>query len=87
MMAKPIDVFCLTAGSNENLPPLKNKAWSDYHLTAQEWKLVKLVHNCLKVTVNLSETNGSLTCVRLLLIAIMSSRTRSWRLARGYYLC
>jgi hypothetical protein len=46
---KPVNYFCLTADSNENLPPLKNKKWSDYHLSPSEWKLVKLVHNCLKV--------------------------------------
>ena len=50
MIEKPIDVFCLTADSNEGLPPLKNKSWSDYRLTTPEWKLVKLVYKCLKVT-------------------------------------
>jgi hypothetical protein len=47
---KPVDYFCLTADSNEDLPPLQNKSWSDYCLTHPEWKLIKLVHKCLKVT-------------------------------------
>ena len=46
---KPIDYFCLTADSNDDLPPLQKKSWSDYRLSTSEWKLVKLVHNCLKV--------------------------------------
>jgi hypothetical protein len=46
---KPIDYFCLTADSNEKLPPLQKKLWSDYKLSPSEWKLVRLVHNCLKV--------------------------------------
>src|SRR5260221_3661569 len=48
---KPVDYFCLTADSNEELPPLQNKVWSDYRLTTPEWKLIGLVHKCLKVTV------------------------------------
>jgi hypothetical protein len=87
MIEKPIDVFCFTVDSNDDLPPLKDKSWKDYHLTAQEWKLVKLVHNCLKVTVYLSDTIGLLSCVRLLPIAITSSRTRSSQLAGGYSQC
>ena len=45
-----INVFRLTADSNEGVPPLKNKSWLDNHLTTPEWKLVKLVYKCLKVT-------------------------------------
>ena len=44
-----IDYFCITADTNEDLPALNNKLWADYRLTAPEWKLVKLVHRCLKV--------------------------------------
>jgi len=50
IIEKPINAFCLTANSNEGLTPLKNKSWSDYRLTTPEWKLIKLVHKCLKVT-------------------------------------
>ena len=47
--SKAIDYFCLAADTNEDLPPLINKVWADYRLTPSEWKLVKLVHHCLKV--------------------------------------
>jgi len=50
---KPVDYFCLTADSNEDLPPLQNKLWSDYRLTTPEWKLIGLVHKCLKVRIGL----------------------------------
>ncbi|KIL69004.1 hypothetical protein M378DRAFT_8428 [Amanita muscaria Koide BX008] len=49
VVQKAINYFCLTADANEDLAPLKNKSWSDYHLTTAEWKLIKLVHHCLKV--------------------------------------
>ena len=47
---KAIDYFCITVDANEDLPPLVDKSWSDYRLQPAEWKLVKLVHNCLKVS-------------------------------------
>ena len=50
IMLQAIDYFCLTMDSNEDLPPLKDKSWSDYQLQGKEWKLIKLVHNCLKVS-------------------------------------
>jgi hypothetical protein len=46
---KAIDYFCLAADTNDDLPPLQKKKWSDYWLVATEWKLVKLVHHCLEV--------------------------------------
>ena len=46
-----IDYFCVTADTNEDLPPLKNKLWSSYRLQGGEWKLIKMVYNCLKVRV------------------------------------
>ena len=46
---KAIDYFCIAADANEDLPPLKKKKWEDYRITASEWKLIKLIHNCLKV--------------------------------------
>jgi hypothetical protein len=46
---KALDYFCVTADNNEDLPPLKKKTWSDFHLSAPEWKLVRLVHHCLQV--------------------------------------
>ena len=49
LRTKAIDYFCLAADANEDLPPLKNKEWVDYRLTALEWKQVKLVHHCLQV--------------------------------------
>ena len=54
IFSKAIDYFCLTADDNENLPPLKKKSWSDYRLTAPEWKLIQLVYRCLKVGLVLS---------------------------------
>lgn len=51
MPEKPVEYFCLTADANEDLPPLQNKSWSDYRLATHEWKLIKLVHKCLKVTI------------------------------------
>ena len=50
IVLQAIDYFCLTMDSNEDLPPLKDKSWSDYRLQGKEWKLIKLVHNCLKVS-------------------------------------
>ena len=47
---KAIDYFCVTADANEDLPPLADKLWLEYGLQGEEWKLVKLVHNCLKVS-------------------------------------
>ena len=49
IVLQAIDYFCVTADSNEDLPPLKGKLWSDYQLQGGEWKLIKLVHNCLKI--------------------------------------
>ena len=40
----------MTADSQDHLPPLKGKSWSDYKLSASEWRLIKLVHHCLKVS-------------------------------------
>ena len=54
LRTKAIDYFCLAADDNEDLPPLKNKAWADYRLTTVEWKQVKLVHHCLKVWIVIS---------------------------------
>src|SRR5712691_6371946 len=44
-----IESFCLAADTNDDLPSLTNKTWMDYRLSASEWKLIQLVHNCLKV--------------------------------------
>ena len=49
-MYEAIDNFCLTADSNDDLPPLKDKSWVDYWLTTSEWNLIRLVHDCLKVS-------------------------------------
>ena len=48
-MCTNIDYFCKMADDKENLPPLKKKKWEDYCLTASKWKLIKLIHNCLKI--------------------------------------
>ena len=37
------------ADSNDGLPPLQKKSWSDFRLTSAEWKLVKMVYDCLEV--------------------------------------
>ena len=50
IVLQAIDYFCLTMDGNEDFPPLKDKSWSDYQLQGKEWKLIKLVHNCLKVS-------------------------------------
>ena len=34
---KAIDYFCLTVDANDDIPPLKDKSWLDYRLTASEW--------------------------------------------------
>ena len=46
---KAVDYFCIVADASNNFPPLKNEKWDDYCLTASKWKLIKLIHNCLKV--------------------------------------
>ncbi|KIL54867.1 hypothetical protein M378DRAFT_182392 [Amanita muscaria Koide BX008] len=64
-----VDYFCLTADANEDLAPLKNKTWSDYRLTTAEWKLIKLVHHCLKLVVawhNELSNEELATCTRVL---------------------
>ena len=50
LISQAIDYFCVTADSNDDLPPLKDKVWVDYRLQGPEWKLIRLVHNCLKVS-------------------------------------
>ncbi|KAM6491093.1 hypothetical protein JOM56_013332, partial [Amanita muscaria] len=66
---KAVDYFCFTADANEDLAPLKNKTWSDYRLTTAEWKLIKLVHHCLKVVAarhNELSNEELATCTRVL---------------------
>jgi hypothetical protein len=39
----------MAADTNDDLPPLDGKAWLDYRLNASEWRLIQMVHDCLKV--------------------------------------
>ena len=47
-----IDVFCMLADDNEDLPPISNgKKWASYKLSSLEWKIIELAQDCLKVMV------------------------------------
>ena len=45
-----IDIFCVLADENEDIPPLANsKNWSNFKLAGAEWQLIQLAYNCLAV--------------------------------------
>ena len=45
-----IDIFCVLADENEDIPPLVNgKNWSNFKLAGAEWLLIQLAYNCLVV--------------------------------------
>ena len=45
-----IDIFCVLADENEDIPPLANgKNWSNFKLAGAEWQLIQLAYNCLVV--------------------------------------
>ena len=45
-----IDIFCVLADENEDIPPLANgKNWSNSKLAGAEWQLIQLAYNCLAV--------------------------------------
>jgi hypothetical protein len=75
------DTFCLMANTNEDLPHLKNKTWIDYQLSTTEWRLIKQVHDCLKVCSlkSLLFHETGLEFDRWLLHTIMNSLMRSWQ--------
>ena len=50
MYFQGIDMFCMLADHNEDLPPILNgKKWLSYKLSSSEWKIIELVQDCLKV--------------------------------------
>jgi hypothetical protein len=58
-----IDCFCTLADDNASIPPLaRGKAWLDYKFTRQEWQIIKLAHDCLKV---LASTHGDLSAKKM----------------------
>jgi hypothetical protein len=87
IVLQAIDYFCVTADSNEDLPPLKGKLWSDYRLQGGEWKLIKLVHNCLKVGFLLVLSPSSYPSLRSFRIDIMNYLTRNLQHAQECYRC
>jgi hypothetical protein len=49
-MRAAIDDFCILADRKSNLPPLdKSKRWQDFRLGAEEWLIIELAYDCLKV--------------------------------------
>ena len=45
-----INIFCVLADENEDIPPLANgKNWSNFKLAGAEWQLIQLAYNCLAV--------------------------------------
>ena len=45
-----INIFCVLADENEDIPPLANsKNWSNFKLAGAEWQLIQLAYNCLVV--------------------------------------
>lgn len=48
--SQAIDIFCVLADENEDIPPLANgKKWSIYKLARAEWQLIQLAYSCLSV--------------------------------------
>ena len=48
--SQAIDIFCVLADENEDIPPLANsKKWSNYKLAGAEWQLIQLAYSCLLV--------------------------------------
>ncbi|KAM6489863.1 Ribonuclease H-like domain containing protein [Amanita muscaria] len=49
-MRRAIDDFCVLADGRSNIPPLrKPKHWKDFRLSQDEWTIVELAYECLKV--------------------------------------
>ncbi|KAG6838106.1 hypothetical protein C0991_001807, partial [Blastosporella zonata] len=44
-----IDHFCALADVSGAIPKLKNKQYKDFHITYEEWKILKLVLCVLKI--------------------------------------
>jgi len=45
-----IDDFCVLADGKSNLPPLqKPKLWRNFRLEKEEWLIIELAYQCLKV--------------------------------------
>ncbi|KAF9455546.1 hypothetical protein BDZ94DRAFT_662561 [Collybia nuda] len=52
-----IDEFCVLADNTRTLPKLrKGKTWLNYKLTSEEWDIVTLAYNCLKVPASIHST-------------------------------
>ncbi|KAM6499174.1 Ribonuclease H-like domain containing protein [Amanita muscaria] len=49
-MRRAIDDFCVLTDGRSNIPPLrKPKHWKDFRLSQDEWTIVELAYECLKV--------------------------------------
>ncbi|KAH7920372.1 hypothetical protein BV22DRAFT_1021370, partial [Leucogyrophana mollusca] len=48
-----VDKFCLLADSSSKVPKLKNKKYADYKVSPEEWEMLNLIQEVLKVGFNL----------------------------------
>ncbi|KAJ7713560.1 hypothetical protein B0H16DRAFT_1435997, partial [Mycena metata] len=55
-LRKAIDRFVLIADSSDEVPPLKNKNYMDYMLTAAEWERIKMIHEALREPADVTQT-------------------------------
>lgn len=51
---KAVDKFCLLADASSKVPKLKRKKYSDFKISLDEWEMLSLIHEVLKVPSYLS---------------------------------
>ena len=51
---KAVDKFCLLADASSKVPKLKRKKYSDFKISLDEWEMLSLIHEVLKVSSYLS---------------------------------
>ncbi|KAK7437565.1 hypothetical protein VKT23_018463 [Stygiomarasmius scandens] len=50
-LREPMNIFCVTANNNESIPLLQNdKMWINFKLSQEEWQIISLCRDVLKVT-------------------------------------
>ncbi|KAJ7106433.1 hypothetical protein C8R43DRAFT_906248 [Mycena crocata] len=55
-VAKAIDRFTLIADSSEEVPPLRNRLYSDYRLTLPEWERLDMIRDALREPADVTQT-------------------------------
>lgn len=48
-LSKAVDKFCLVADSSTKVPKLKKKKYYDFKISLDEWEILSLTHEVLKV--------------------------------------